>query len=215
MRIFRKVIFWLHLCLALSAGVVIFIMCATGAMLAFERNIIELAESDVRTVAVDVGKRRSPLEVLGPLMRDRPDLDPTALAISSDPGSTWSVSLGREGQIFVDPYTGAVLGEGNNGVRSVMSKLRSWHRYIALSGDSRQAGKLATGISNIIFLFLAISGVYLWFPRKLEWKRFQPVIWFRRGLKGKGRNFNWHNVIGFWTSLFLIVFTLTATVISF
>jgi uncharacterized iron-regulated membrane protein len=41
------------------------------------------------------------------------------------------------------------------------------------------------------------------------------VIWFRGGLRGKARNFNWHNTIGFWTSLFLIVFTLTATVMSF
>ena len=43
----------------------------------------------------------------------------------------------------------------------------------------------------------------------------KPVIWFRGGLRGKARNFNWHNTIGFWCSLFLIVFTLTATVISY
>jgi uncharacterized iron-regulated membrane protein len=26
------------------------------------------------------------------------------------------------------------------------------------------------------------------------------VLWFRRGLPGKARDFNWHNVIGFWSS---------------
>ena len=34
-------------------------------------------------------------------------------------------------------------------------------------------------------------------------------------MNGKARDFNWHNTIGFWCSLFLIIFTLTATVISF
>lgn len=216
MRSFRKAIFWVHLGLALSAGAVIFIMCATGALLAFERNIIELSESDVRAAALDSGeKRSSPLQVLESVKLQRPELKPSALSISSEPGSPWAVSMGRDGQIFVDPFTGAVRGDGNKAVRSAMSELRSWHRYVALSGDNRPVGKLATGISNIVFLFLAVSGIYIWFPRKLEWKRIRPVIWFRRGLKGKGRNFNWHNVIGFWTSLFLIIFTLTATAISF
>ena len=40
-------------------------------------------------------------------------------------------------------------------------------------------------------------------------------MWFRRGLSGKARNFNWHNVIGFWTSLVLIILTVTGVVISY
>ncbi|NJM54172.1 MAG: PepSY domain-containing protein [Blastocatellia bacterium] len=32
---------------------------------------------------------------------------------------------------------------------------------------------------------------------------------------GKARDFNWHNVIGFWSSLILIILTLTAAVISY
>src|SRR5688572_32391242 len=66
-----------------------------------------------------------------------------------------------------------------------------------------------------MFLLLAITGTYIWFPRKLEWRRARPMIWFRRGIRGRARNFHWHTTIGFWTSLLLIIFTLTATVISF
>ena len=47
------------------------------------------------------------------------------------------------------------------------------------------------------------------------WKAIKPVLWFKTGLSGKARNFNWHNTIGFWTSVLLIIFTLTATVISY
>jgi len=101
--------------------------------------------------------------------------------------------------------------------RSVLffSGVENWHRWIALPGDGRPVGKAITGACNLMFLFLAISGIYIWFPRKIAWKSLRPVLWFRRGVRGKARDFNWHNVIGFWTSLVLIVLTLTASVMSY
>ena len=65
------------------------------------------------------------------------------------------------------------------------------------------------------FCFWRFPVVYIWFPRNLSWRNFKPVLWFRRGLKGKARNFNWHNTIGFWTSLVLIILTVTGVVISY
>ena len=41
------------------------------------------------------------------------------------------------------------------------------------------------------------------------------VLWFRRGLAGKARDFNWHNVFGFWASVPLFVVVLSAVVISY
>ena len=216
MRIFRKIIFWMHLTAALITGVVIFIMCVTGALLAFERNITEFAERDARYVAPSAGAQKlMPQQIVEAFKAARPEAKPSGMSISNEPNAAWLINLGREGQAYVDPYTGAITGEGSKTVRGAMNEFRNWHRYVALSGDQRPVGKILTGVSNIVFLFLAISGVYIWMPRKLNWKLVKPVIWFRRGLRGKARNFNWHNVIGFWSSLFLIIFTLTATVISF
>lgn len=216
MRTFRKIIFWLHLISGLTAGVVIFIMCVTGALLSFERNIIEVSEREARYAAADASKPRlGPSEVLAKVIESRAGTKPASIALNNEQGGTWQVSLGREGTIFADPYTGEITGEGNKSVRNTMSTLRDWHRWVALSGDQRPVGKAITGACNLLFLFLAISGIYIWFPRNLVWKTIKPVIWFRGGMRGKARNFNWHNTIGFWTSLFLIVFTLTATVISY
>jgi len=200
----------------LLAGVVIFIMCVTGALLAFERQTIELFESEARWVQVQDGAERlGPSEVLAKVLEARPNAKPSAIAIKDEDGAAWEITLGREGAVFANPYTGEITGESNKGVRGAMSTLRDWHRWIALSGDQRPVGKAITGASNLLFLFLAISGIYIWFPRNLVWKAIKPVIWFRTGQRGKARNFNWHNTIGFWTSLFLIIFTLTATVISY
>jgi uncharacterized iron-regulated membrane protein len=215
MQAFRQVIFWSHLVAGLVAGVVIFIMCVTGALLAFERQTIEWAERDVRYVAVSSEPRITAAEVLEAVTKEKPDAKPSTIAIKNEPGAAWEISLGRDGVVFADPYTGAIVGESNKKVRNVMSTLREWHRWIALSGDQRPIGKAITGAGNLLFLFLAISGIYIWFPRNLTWKAVKPVIWFRGGQRGKARNFNWHNTIGFWTSLFLIIFTLTATVISY
>ncbi len=216
MKRFRDVIFWLHLTAGLLAGVVIFIMCVTGALLAFERQTIEFFEREARWVQEQAGvEKLGPSEVLAKVLEAKPQAKPSAIAIKNGPGAAWEISLGREGAVFANPYTGEITGESNKAVRGVMTTLRDWHRWIALSGDQRPIGKAITGASNLLFLFLAISGIYIWFPRNLVWKAIKPVIWFRTGQRGKARNFNWHNTIGFWTSLFLIIFTLTATVISY
>lgn len=206
----------MHLAAGIAGGVVIFIMSVTGALLAFERQTIEFFERDVRLVAAPPNAYElSPQQVIEKMKEQRPDAKPSAMTRTNDPEVAWLFNLGREGQIYVNPYTGQITGEGNASVRYAMSELRSWHRWLALSGDERPIGKAITGASNLLFLFLAISGIYIWFPRNLVWKAFKPVMWFRPGLSGKARNFNWHNTIGFWTSLLLIVFTLTATVISY
>ena len=216
MKKFRSVIFWMHLIAGSLAGVIIFIMSVTGALLSFERQVIEVGERDARLVAERPGEvRLSPQRVIDKFKEQRPDAKPSAMTITDQPDVAWLFNLGREGQLYVDPYTGAITGEGNKSVRGAMTELRNWHRYVALSGDQRPIGKAITGASNLLFLFLAISGIYIWFPRNLAWKAFKPVMWFKPGLSGKARNFNWHNTIGFWTSLLLIVFTLTATVISY
>lgn len=216
MKKFRSVIFWLHLISGALAGIIIFIMSVTGALLSFERQVIEWGERDARLVAVRPGEvRLTPQKVTDSFKEQRPDAKPSAMTITDQPDVAWLFNLGREGQVYVDPYTGAITGEGNKSVRGAMTELRNWHRYVALSGDQRPIGKAITGASNLLFLFLAISGIYIWFPRNLVWKAIKPVLWFKPGLSGKARNFNWHNTIGFWTSLLLIVFTLTATVISY
>jgi Uncharacterized iron-regulated membrane protein len=216
MKKFRSIIFWMHLIAGALAGVIIFIMSVTGALLSFERQVIEFGERDARLVAEHPGETRlTAQQVIDKFKEQRPDAKPSAMTITDQPNVAWLFNLGREGQVYVDPYTGAITGEGNKSVRGAMTELRNWHRYVALSGDQRPIGKAITGASNLLFLFLAISGIYIWFPRNLVWKAIKPVLWFKSGLRGKARNFNWHNTIGFWTSLLLIIFTLTATVISY
>ena len=60
MKTFRKIIFWMHLVSAICAGVVIFIMSVTGALLAFERQVIEFSEHEARYVSAPAGAQKLP-----------------------------------------------------------------------------------------------------------------------------------------------------------
>ena len=129
--------------------------------------------------------------------------------------SAATISLGRDGQVFVNPNTGEITGEDAKGWREFFRTVEDAHRWLALSGNTRDVGKSINDAANLLFLFLAISGVYIWFPRRWSWKHFKAAVSFRWKVKGKARDFNWHTVIGFWSSLILIILTATAVVMSY
>lgn len=217
MKSFRKIIFWTHLISGVLAGIVIFIMSVTGALLSFEKKIIEFAEREMRRVAAppENARKLSVTEILGKAREIKPEAKPSNISLTNEPNAVWQIALGRDGQVFADPYTGAILGEGAPGVRGFFRTVTDLHRWLALSGDGRAAGKAITGACNLAFLFLAISGVYIWFPRRWSRRHFRAAMVLRWKVKGRARDFNWHTVVGFWSSLVLIVLTLTATVISY
>lgn len=216
MKIFRKILFWSHLVAGLIGGIVIFIMCVTGALLSFEKDIPAYFERDMRYVSNSGNAQKLTLqEILAKVSEAKPKAKPASISVTNEPDAAWQVSLGRDGQVFVNPYTGEITGEGATGWRDFFSSMRELHRYVMLSGDNRPHGKAITGACNLMFLFLAISGIYIWFPRRLSLKHFKAALTMRWKVKGKARDFNWHTVLGFWTSLILIILTLTATVISY
>lgn len=214
---FRKILFWLHLISGVAAGIFIFVMCATGALLAFQSNALSLAEREMRVVEIpSENANRLPVsEILGKVTAAKPNAKPASISIQNDKGAAATVSLGRDGQVFVNPYTGEITGEGAKGWRAFFRFNEDAHRWLTLSGDARPVGKSINDAANLLFLFLAISGVYIWFPRRISVQHFKSAMIFRPRLKGKARDFNWHTVIGFWSSLILIILTLTGAVISY
>ena len=125
------------------------------------------------------------------------------------------VAIGREGVLHLDPYTGRVLGEGSKATRAFFRSVTDWHRWLALTGESRATGKAVTGACNAAFLFLSVSGLYLWWPKQWTARFLRPIVWFQGGLSGKARDFNWHNAIGLWSAAVIFFLTLTGLVISY
>jgi uncharacterized iron-regulated membrane protein len=209
----RKILFWMHLVAGVVAGVVIFIMSVTGALLMYERQLT--AWADGYALSPVPGRPRLGVEALLARAREAKGTTPTSVTIRADPGAPAVFAFGREGNLFLDPYTGAVLGEGSQPARRFFRVMTDWHRWLSASGDSRPVGKAITGASNLAFLFIVISGPFLWWPKKWTRQSVRSVTLFQGGLEGKARDFSWHNVFGIWTAVPLFFVVISATVISF
>ena len=217
MKRFRKIIFWCHLPVGVIGGLVILIMCVTGVLLAYEKQITLWADTSAyKSAPPSADARHLPVATLIENARNSRGTAPTSITLRSDPSAPAEIGFGRETlPLFVNPYTGRVLGEGSQRVRSFFRTTTDWHRWLGAKGDNRNVARAITGACNLGFLFLVISGFYLWWPRNWNLKYVRNVLWFRRGLPAKARDFNWHNTIGFWSAVPLFVVVLSAVVISY
>jgi uncharacterized iron-regulated membrane protein len=209
----RTLIFWPHLIAGATAGLVILIMSVTGVLLTYERQLIAWSDSGYRSVPPSSTSRLPVEELLRAVQREHPELIPTAITIGAGPDAPVALALPQR-TVYVDAYSARVLGEGSQGVRRAMSRLRAWHRWLAIEGEGRPVARAITGWSNLLFLFIVVSGFYLWFPRRWSWQRVRPVVWFTRA-SGKARDFNWHNTIGVWSAIPLAIVVASALPISF
>lgn len=216
MKQFRKVIFWCHLVTGVLAGIVILIMSVTGVLLMYERQIVAWADTrDYQVAAPSPGASRLPVETLLARVGEKQPAAPSGIMLYSDASLPARVSFSGGRNLFVNPYTGEVFGEGAHNLRSFFRVMTDWHRWLGAQGENRAVARAVTGACNLGFLFIVMSGFYLWWPRKWTRTQFRNVAWFRRGLSGKTRDFNWHNVVGLWSVLPLFIVVLSAVVISY
>jgi len=216
MKPFRTALFWLHLLSGVTAGVVILIMSATGVILALKPQIQEWIEREVRYVTPPGTPRLGTLQLLAAVKEARSDASPQSLAISREPSAAAAVNLGAgEGIVYVNPYTGGILGTDSARTTAFFQSMTSWHRYLGATGEDRASGRSATGISNLAFLVLAMTGLFIWWPKQFSLQHFKPIVWFRRTSTGRARDFNWHNTIGFWCLIPIVIMTISGAVISY
>ena len=149
----RRVLFWTHLTGGVTAGLIIFVMCVSGVVLVFERQIVSWTDARGRAPVSTNHAGRVPL---ASILNDAGQ--PSYLTISADLNEPLTLAFGRERTVFVDPYTGKILGEGNRGVRSFFGIVERWHRALGQPLQRRGAGRALTGAANFVFLGLVMSG---------------------------------------------------------
>lgn len=216
MKVLRKALFWAHLVTGVFVALVVLIMSVTGVLLTYQRQITAWADTRGLDASPPSPSSR-PLSVDSLLARVGAEVPgkPTSVRWHAAPDKPVEVAFGRERTLFVNAYTGEVLGEGSVRVRAFFRTMVAWHRWLGAEGEHRKLARAITGASNLGFLFLVVSGFFLWWPRNWTWQTFRSVLFFRRGLSGKARDFNWHHVIGFWSLVPLVIVVLSGVVISY
>ena len=110
----RKLLFKLHLYVALAAGVFVVMLGITGAIMAFEPEIDRVLHWKLSYVTPS-GHTLSVAEIRAAVERQFPGERIAAYGLEAAPNLSWSVLL-RRGQVFVNPYTGEALGVREGGM---------------------------------------------------------------------------------------------------
>lgn len=202
----RKTLFWIHLVAGLLAAVPLFAMALTGILLSFEPQIADFASRESRQVLSPVGRRLSLDTLVARSIGERAG-KVTAVVLHADPLRTIEVRQGRESRWRVDPWSGEVKTQGAS-IEAAFAWIERIHRWFG----SREIGGKVTGVSVLLCLLLAGTGLVIWWPRKLAGLRM--VLWPKRGMRGKSRDWQWHNSVGVLTLPLLVVLSLTGTVLS-
>ncbi|HEX5168889.1 MAG TPA: PepSY-associated TM helix domain-containing protein [Cyclobacteriaceae bacterium] len=226
--------FWrsIHLYLSLAAGLVIMVICFTGATLVFEKEFQQtiypdryyVMPADHRLPLESVinqfesrmaGTTVSGIKLYGDVARTLEvsyiDKDPSRAIAGTDGKVKSERGKRREGprnkMAFINPYNGDLIGmhEGRSGFFSTMFSLHRW----LLMGD---IGKLLVGVSTTIFLFIIITGLVLWWPGTRD-KLKQHLTYKWAGWKRI--NHDLHIVTGFYVAIFLFAFGFTGLAWSF
>jgi sulfite reductase (NADPH) flavoprotein alpha-component len=107
----------------------------------------------------------------------------------------------RKGEtIYLNPYTGALLPELAG--EDFFEWVEQLHRFLLLPRDP---GKMVSGTLAFCLMGLALSGLYLRWPRRVwDWR-----TWLTFDLRMKGRSFLWglHSVAGTWVMVVFLMFT--------
>jgi uncharacterized iron-regulated membrane protein len=139
---------------------------------------------------------------------------PANLVFQSDPGAPVTASRGREAAILLNPYTGAVIQDASAGLHDAFHVIEDWHRRMGGEGSSVRAWLIDWG--NLLFLFIVVSGIYIWLPQVWRWRTLRGLMFFQRKyINGKVRDFNWHHVFAFWMLIPLFLISLSGVVMSF
>ena len=126
----------------------------------------------------------------------------TSVRIADQPGQAYELGLRSRQAAMVNPYTGAVLG--------LRDRERSFARWVHLVHTRFVAGDIGermVGGFSVAMLGLAISGLVLWWPRK--------ILTVGGAASWKRANFDLHNVLGFYSSLVMLFITLSGVLIAF
>lgn len=213
-KIFRKI----HLWLSVPFGILITLICFSGAMLVFEKEITQMANPSLFYVDKIEGERL-PLDELAEIVSSTlPDsVQITGINVFPEAERTYQVNLSkpRKASLYIDPYTGEIKGRYERlPFFSTMFKMHRWMMGSAKAEDgSIGLGKLVVGISTIMFVFVLVTGAVIWWPRNKKVLKNHISIKFNKGWRRFW--YDLHVAGGIYALLLLLAMSLTGLTWSF
>jgi uncharacterized iron-regulated membrane protein len=178
---YRAIWRW-HFYAGILCAPILIVLAITGALYLFDREIERLLHPSLRMVTV--GASSLPIAAQEAAVRAAwPTAELRAARLNGLPqeSSVWTLRLPDDAvrEVFVNPYTGAILGSLNADWQ-LMPVARRLHGTL-LAGE---AGSYVVELVACWTLVMLVTGIYLWWPRR--WKATGVVV---PRLSAKGRRF--------------------------
>jgi len=212
-KVFRK----LHLWLSIPFGLIITIICFTGAMLVFEQEFMELCWRD-RYYVKQVDETPLPVDqLIAKVSATLPDsVSITTVNIFSNPKKAYQLGLSqpRRASIYVDQYTGEVKWKTERAAFfTIMFRGHRWLLDTMKPGEGIFWGKMIVGVSTLLFVIILITGIIIWIPRNRKALKNSLKISVRKGLKRFW--YDLHVAGGIYATILLLIMALTGLTWSF
>ena len=157
----RRSLLALHQWVGLTGGLFLVVISVSGSALVFENEIDRALNRS--TSFVTPGAQPLPLETLiARVQAAYPTDQVTGVRIAEKPDQAYELSLRSRQGAMVDPYTGAVLG-----LRDHETSFARWVHLLHTRFVAGETGEMMVGGFSVAMLGLAITGMVLWWPRKI------------------------------------------------
>ena len=213
----RKIFRNIHLWLSVPFGILITLICFSGAALVFEKEVMELCHRELYFVK-KVEAAPLPMEqLMTKVAATLPDsVSVTGVNISSDPERAYQVTLSkpRRASMYVDQYTGEITGKYERApFFNFMFRMHRWLLDSMTQDGGIFWGKMIVGTSTLMFVFVLISGVDVWWPRTRKVLKNSLKIVANKGWRRFW--YDLHVAGGMYALVFLLAMALTGLTWSF
>ncbi len=230
----KRITGWLHLWLGLVSGIILLAVTLSGTVFVFCDEIVDLCGGSAKYVQAPANaKKMSPEELLAKFHEQVPDRKAFYFDTYREADRTFRVASatkppkdknaekaekpkgkgrGPRGVFayhYLDPYTGKVMGS-----------TKSYEFFYVVAHIHAQLlagkfGKTVVGVASIIFFIQLISGLILWWPKKWNKTTRTTAFKIKSGTKWRRKNYDFHNVFGFYSLLPAVFITITGLIMAY
>ena len=213
----RNLAFYLHRYLGLVLGLLLILIGITGSLLIFEREIENFSIS--RQFGNLTPQEQTSLDrVAENAQTTYPDWDIEYIKWSENPQKPLTlrmverdvnpnIYMDGEHQVFINPYTGKVLGDRVERY-TYYRFLLNLHYRLFIPGDT---GVYITGVAGLLLLIISATGIYLW----SGWRRLISGFKIKLNASAKRANYDIHKVAGIIAAVFLLIIAFTGVCWNF
>lgn len=221
----KKIFHFLHLWIGLITGAVVFIVSITGSIYVFKDELYIWAHHDIIYNNTTEKQATLPPKTLHKVAENYlgDSIVINNITAFNEPNRNWECEIKKYNKnassffdeleykytIYVNPYTGKLAGvvnHQNSFFRYVLGlHLSLWLEY--------KIGHLIVGISVLLFVVSLITGLIIWFPKRI--KQFKQSITIKWKSRWRRVNYDIHRSLGFFVFPFALIIAITGLVWAF